>query len=136
MRENGLDANLKFGRTLQIPSKKLIVISGENGDEPASSDDHSPSRKVFVYHLTTGMVEQKQDIHVGRTSFAAQYDYGDRYIYVIGGNGKDGLTLKHTEKFDIYNERWTKLPDLNVARANPGTFLSKDKRYLYVFQGF
>lgn len=70
---------------------------------------------------------------MARTSFAVHYEFGDRFIYVIGGNGKGGETLKHTEKFDIYNERWTKMPDLNVERGNPGTFLSHDKRYLYVF---
>lgn len=73
---------------------------------------------------------------VGRTSFAVHYDYGDRFLYVIGGNGKGGTTMKHTEKYDVLNERWTKLPELNVERANPGTFISSDKRYLYIFQGF
>ena len=105
-------------------------------DPDVQEQEAGPARDVFTFEISTGIVEKKQDINVGRTSFAAHYEYEDQYIYVIGGNAKSGLTLKHTEKFDVYNERWTKMPELNIERANPGTFLTKDKRYLYVFQGF
>ena len=28
------------------------------------------------------------------------------------------------------------MPPLNFERGNPGTFITEDRRYLYVFQGF
>ena len=83
-----------------------------------------PVKDVFTYHISTGLVEKKMDMFVGRTSFTAHYDYGTRFIYIIGGNGKSGTTMKDTEKYDVFNERWSKMPDLNVERANPGTFIS------------
>lgn len=40
------------------------------------------------------------------------------------------------ERFDLYREKWNRLPHLNHARGNPGTLLTNDKKYLYAFQGF
>lgn len=90
------------------------MISGENVSAGNQIQSEGPVKDVFTYQISTSKVEKKRDMHVGRTSFAVHYDYGDRFIYVIGGNGKGGKTMKHTEKFDVFNERWTKMPELNV----------------------
>lgn len=74
-------------------------------------------------------------ISLGRTSFAAHYDFEDRFIYIIGGDCED-KSIASCEKFDILNLKWHPMPSLNFERANPGTFISNDKRYLYAFQGF
>jgi hypothetical protein len=40
------------------------------------------------------------------------------------------------EKFDVFENKWVNMPKLNHPRGNPGTLISKDRRYLYAFQGF
>ena len=72
------------------------------------------------------------DISVGMTSFAAIYDFEDRFIYVVGGDTERESTTE-CEKFDVFNLKWYKLPLLNEPRANPGTFVDSKKRYLYAF---
>lgn len=49
-------------------------------------------------------------INIARTSFAAHYDFGDRYVYVIGGSNQDGNMIRDCEKFDVYNQRWIAMP--------------------------
>jgi hypothetical protein len=44
--------------------------------------------------------------------------------------------IKDCEKFDVLNNKWIPMPQMNHRRGNPGTFVSDDKRYLYAFQGF
>ena len=72
-------------------------------------------------------------IHHARTSFAAHYDFGDRYVYIIGGSNQDGFMIKNCEKFDVFNQKWIVMPSLNMERGNPGTFISEDRRYIYAF---
>lgn len=79
----GLNKQLKFGRTIYIPYNKLLVISGDNVDETPKS---GPVHDTFIFDLSSQTVERMPDIHVARTSFAAHYDFGDRYVYVIGGS--------------------------------------------------
>lgn len=132
MRQHGLDKQLRFGRTIYIPYQKVIVISGSDFESPQAG----PVRDVFQFHLTDNTVERLPSISKGRTSFAAHYEFEDRFIYVMGGSDKTELMLKECEKFDVFNHRWSPMPKMNFERGNPGSYLSADKRYLYAFQGF
>jgi len=86
--------------------------------------------------LGTNEVEKLPPISLGRTSFAAHYDFEDRFIYIVGGcNNKDAM-ITDCEKFDVFNHKWQKMPSMNHPRGNPGTFITNDRRYLYAFQGF
>ena len=76
------------------------------------------------------------NIGLGRTSFAAHYDFGDRFVYIIGGSNYQEKMVTDCEKFDVFNQKWIQMPSLNFERGNPGTFISDDRRYLYAFQGF
>ena len=57
----------------------------------------------------------------------------DRYIYIIGGANQNDTMMRECEKFDVYNEKWLDMPHLNIERGIPGTFITEDRRYLYVF---
>ena len=93
-------------------------------------------RSVFQYHMKTKEMEILPPLKVARSSFAAHYDFGDRFIYIIGGADSSGQMIQNCEKFDIFNQVWHPMPSLKHSRGNPGTFMSNDKRYLYAFQGF
>ena len=127
-----LDKSLKYGRTLYLPYNRVIVISGND----MQKDRTKPVTDVFQFHLLTNEVEKLQPIAIGRTSFAAHYDFEDRFIYVVGGCDSSERMLTDCEKFDVFNNRWSKMPSMNHERGNPGTVISGDRRYLYAFQGF
>ena len=129
MKKEKLDKSLKFGRSLYIPYRKVLVISGEYME----GNNSVPVRDTFIHCLATNRVERMPDIRVPRTSFAAHYDFGDRYVYVIGGCDGEDMMLRDCEKFDVLNQRWVQMPPLNHKRGNPGTFITPDRRYLYVF---
>lgn len=99
VQRQGLNKQLKFGRTVYIPYNKVLVISGANVDLP------SPQlvRDTFTFCLMTHKVERMPDISIGRKNFAAHYDFGDRYVYVIGGTNDQGKMIKECEKFDVLN---------------------------------
>lgn len=83
----------------------MIVIAGKVGDLPVKT--------VFQVNLVNKRVEKLPEIGKARSSFAAHYDFQDRFIYVIGGCcGKNGETMKDCEMFDVYNCKWSKMPSL------------------------
>lgn len=130
VQQNGLNKSIKFGRTIYVPFQRIIVISG------ATVQNKVPVKDVFEFDLITRRVEKKQDITISRTSFAAHYTFGDRYIYVIGGCNDKEEMIRDCERFDLNTETWSRIPSLNQERGNPGTLLTQDKKFLYVFQGF
>ena len=75
------------------------------------------------------------NIKQGRNSFACQYRFEDRYVYAIGGAscfvGKNDVILSSVERFDILNQKWKNLSDLNESRMNPGTFIADEKLYAF-----
>ena len=80
MERMGLKRQLNFFRIFYVPYQRVIVMSGFDIDKK------DESRMVFQCHLTTMKYERLPDMYTGRTSFAAHYDFGQRFIYVIGGN--------------------------------------------------
>lgn len=130
-----MNKSLKYGRTIYVPYNRVIVISGNVNDNNSQSNI-KPVTDVFQFHLLTNQIENLQPISKGRTSFAAHYEFEDRFIYVIGGCNENDEMMRDCEKFDILNNKWVPLPSMNEERGNPGTFISQDKRYLYAFQGF
>tara|TARA_B110000285_G_C15055664_1_gene579421 strand:- start:784 stop:1134 length:351 start_codon:yes stop_codon:yes gene_type:complete len=116
---------LKFGRTVYVPYNRVVVISGSEGGQCV--------RDVFQFNLIDNRIEKLPPISKGRKSFTAHYDFGDRYIYVLGGCDDTETIVKDCEKFDILNNKWVAMPPLNFERGNPGTFITEDKKYLYAF---
>jgi len=123
--------DLKFGRTIYVPYNRLIIISGRNnGKETNLVND------VFQFNLLNKEVSKLASIRIPRVSFAAHYDFNDKFIYVIGGSSHQGEMIRECEKYHVFEDKWIEMPQMKERRANPGTVVSNDKRYLYVFEGF
>lgn len=71
------------------------------------------------------------DMPTARGGATAQVVDGD--IYVIGGLGEDGSSLKTVEIFDPVTGQWSNGTSLKTARDNPGSAVIDD--LLYVFGG-
>ena len=68
---------------------------------------------------------------VARTHFAIAA-LGDRYVYAIGGENNSKL-ISSAERFDIANNQWDTLPDLNEGRM--GAAACVHDGCVYVFGG-
>lgn len=101
MVEKRLNRKLLFFRIFYLPYNRILIMSG------LDSDFDRESKMIFQCHLTDMRYERLPDMFLGRTSFAAHYDFEDRYIYVVGGNIQaDGQSTNECEKFDVYNNTW------------------------------
>lgn len=117
---NGLNKNLKFGRTVYIPYNRILMISGADADLGLTK----PVSDVFEFDLLSNKVTKKRDINVARTSFAAHYEFEERYIYIVGGCNSSDQMIPDVERFDLFRETWEVLPSMNRARGNPGTIIT------------
>ena len=123
--KNNLSKSSKFGRTIYVPYNRVIVISGSDGGKCVND--------VFQFNLINNQIQKLAHISKARKSFTAHYDFGDKYIYVLGGSDDNGNMVKDCEKYDVYNNKWIPMPQFNFERGNPGTFITEDKKYLYAF---
>ena len=64
-----------------------------------------------------GPFQQKQSF------FLTYYDFGDKYVYVIGGQSNSKQPMKQCEKFDVQNLKWTNIASLNQEKMNPGCIM-------------
>ena len=84
-----MNKRLAFSRTIYVPYNRVIIISGSEVTEEHNywytTKHYNVVRDVFQFHLLDNTVERLPSISRGRSSFTAHYDFGDRYIYVIGG---------------------------------------------------
>ena len=44
---------------------------------------------------------------------ACHYDFGDKYIYALGGCLRNLTTVRICEKFDIGSLKWSVMPPMN-----------------------
>jgi hypothetical protein len=126
----GLVENMYFGRAIPVPGRKIYAISGCLD----KANVKEITRQVQRWDLRTMTVKLCEPIILGRTSYAAFYR--NRHIYVIGGNVQSHVSTKSTIRFNIVTQRWTELADLNIERANCGSFVTKNSKYVYAFGGF
>ena len=68
----------------------------------------------------------------GRSRFTVFYQDRDEEAYLVGGQYLDQLVTK-CESFDVNNNKWKTIGDLNDPRLNPG--IMKTAQNLYVFGG-
>lgn len=78
------------------------------------------------------MLVYKSPLLFRRSDFTALYSERG-LIFVIGGNdAKSFYTV--CEKYDIQNDTWSRIADLNVARDSAASCIFNNK-YIYVFSG-
>lgn len=92
--------------------------------------------KCFQVDIKTKKIDMLQKSGHKRSNFGVYHKYGEKYIYVVGG--QDTLwyeNLNTVQKFDVHQEKWENAPNLNHKRFAPGLFMSKDNKHLYAFGG-
>ncbi len=68
-----------------------------------------------------------------RASHTVVYYQEASRVYAVGGFIKGFGCLKSTECYDMVNNKWIKMADLNIERSKPTAFMYQNE--LYVFGG-
>ena len=86
---------------------------------------------TWKVEITTGKITKLE-----QSNYRKQFShliYHSGYIYGIGDQYKD-IAYTACEKYDIANNKWIKIPDLNIARGAASGTVFED-RYIYIFGG-
>ncbi len=117
----------KFCRTVVTDEGRIFCIGGRHQDNVCcdwmlefQETDHL---KTLIY---------RSPLLFRRSDFTALYSERG-LIYVIGGNDAKSFYTA-CEKYDIQNDTWSRIADLNVARDSAASCIINNK-YIYVFSG-
>ena len=89
-----------------------------------------PLSICLVYNSTTNTIERIDDMNVPHVYHSMEYlDNYDCFLVMGGENNKA------VELFDIFTHKWTRLPDLNVARANLNIYFNDFNSEIYALFG-
>jgi N-acetylneuraminic acid mutarotase len=121
-----IDFNIpKFCRTVVTDEGKIFCIGGRHQDNVCCDwmMEFIESKNSLVY---------RSPLLFRRSDFTALYSERG-LIYVIGGNDAKSFYTA-CEKYDIQNDTWSRIADLNVARDSAASCIFNNK-YIYVFSG-
>ena len=89
---------------------RIYVTGGSQLDRGAGSNG---SRSLEIYDIDTGVWIQGEDMLTPRHHHGAAALNGE--LYVVGGRGRDDLSLDAVERFDPAEARWDRLPPLPLG---------------------
>ncbi len=123
-----------YARWIEISGDKLILTGGEKDYIQSLNSTY-----MFRFRKYDGSDEgfsakvyQKCDMIYRRRAHSLIY-FND-FIYAISGVDKLEM-IKKCEKYDIHNDKWIEIPELNFARQNAALAVH-NQRYLYAFCGY
>lgn len=123
-----------YARWIDISGDKLILTGGEK--DYIQSLNSTYMFRFRKYEGTeegfSAKVYQKADMNYRRRAHSLVY-FND-FIYAISGVDKLEM-IKKCEKYDIYNDKWLEIPDLNYPRQNAALAIH-NQRFLYAFCGY
>jgi hypothetical protein len=115
----------KFCRTLVTDEGRVYCIGGRHQDNVCCDwmleVDRSKSKLI-----------DRAPLLFRRSDFTALYSERG-IVFVIGGNDAKSFYIA-CEKYDIQNDTWSRIADLNVARDSAASCIFNNK-YIYVFSG-
>lgn len=123
-----------YARWIEISGDKLILTGGEK-------DFIESLNTTFMFKFRkyddneegfNAKVVQKSNMNIRRRAHSLIY-FND-FIYAISGVDKLEM-IKKCEKYDIFNDKWIEIADLNYARQNAALAIH-NQRYLYAFSGY
>lgn len=122
-----------FTRWIPLTYNKLFVTGGEHNYIDSLNECYMFKFKyIDNTRITNVDVVPKASMLYKRR--AHSLIYCNDYIYAI--SGVDQLQMiKKCEKYDIYNDKWIEIPELNYNRQN-ATLVVHNYKYLYVFCGY
>ena len=89
-----------------------------------------PISICLVFNSVTNTIERIDDMNVPHAYHSMEYLNNYDCLLVMGGENN-----KSVELFDIFTNKWTRLPDLNIARANLNIYFDEFTSEVYALFG-
>jgi len=123
-----------YARWIEISGDKLILTGGEKDFIESLNATYMFKFRKYDENEEgfSAKVVQKANMNVRRRAHSLIY-FND-FIYAISGVDKLEM-IKKCEKYDIFQDKWVEIADLNYARQN-GALAIHNQRYLYAFSGY
>lgn len=112
---------------IETRSGKIYLIGGNLGS--------SSSNRVYELIEHRNELERREDMAFERQAVGIAA-LGDTSIFVVGGyNCKTNKWLSSCERYDIADDKWTQISELNESRSSNSVCVFA-KQHLYTFGGF
>lgn len=123
-----------YARWINISGDKLILCGGEKDYIESLNTTYMFSFSKYNEQEETfgAKVAQKCDMLYRRR--AHSLIYANDFIYSISGVDKLEM-IRKCEKYDIFNDKWIEVPELNLPRQNAALAIH-NMRYLFAFCGY
>ena len=115
----------KFCRTVAAEDGRIFVIGGRDRQNACCD-------WMLEFKEATKTLVPKKPMLLKRSDFTPVCS-GSEWIYVIGGNDAK-IFYKTCEKYDIENDQWIKIANLNIGRDSAACCIFKEK-LIYAFSG-
>lgn len=92
--------------------------------------------KELIIDETTKQAKlvDKKPMLLARSGFGCLVDNYDKQLYVVGGSIENQAASSKCEVYDLKQDKWSELPNLNMARFSMSLVIFNDT-YLYAFGG-
>lgn len=130
-----LQSSIFMAKLVQISPTKVFLIGGATDVKGTNPVNNCKMLDLSVNPLRP---EEKVKMITSRISFGACVSQDRKSIYVCGGFASQNALLKECEYYDVANNVWRALPDLNNAKCSMGLcefIKNKDAIWLYSFGG-
>lgn len=121
-----------YSRWISLTGNKLLLTGGEKDYIESLPSCYLFKFKEDINGNFSAEVSQKADMINKRRAHSLIY-FND-YVYAISGVDKIEM-IKSCEKYDVFSNKWIKIPDLNFNRQNAALAIHNE-RYLYAFSGY
>lgn len=123
-----------YARWIEISGDKLILTGGEKDFIESLNTTFMFKFRKYDEHEEgfNAKVVQKSNMNIRRRAHSLIY-FND-FIYAVSGVDKLEM-IKKCEKYDIFQDKWIEIADLNYARQNSALAIH-NQRYLYAFSGY
>ena len=108
----------EYAAWVELPSGEIFYCGGGNP---------TPSNEVYLLNPYVQTVKMLPNMMIGRHSHGLTYSNGS--VYVLGGfkqKANQTSMVKECEKYDVINERWENIFDLEVERGDTAAFAVND----------
>jgi len=115
----------KFCRTVATENGTIFVIGGRDRQNACCD-------WMFEFVEEKKSLVQKKPMLLKRSDFTPVCS-GNEWVYIVGGNDAK-IFYKTCEKYDIENDQWVKIANLNIGRDSAACCLFRE-RWIYAFSG-
>ena len=122
MEFNEMISKLENPTILDLSNGDAYIIGG--------TLDKIPSKSLFFFEASTGLIYKRKDLDFEIFNFSIVKF--DSFLYIIGGRLSTGAYFKQIYRYDIYNDVWESIPDVEgLSRVNAKSIVYDNKIYIF-----